>query len=171
MWLPFDLHPEYPPDGIPRERLLARYGAAMDGYLRRLFEAAGLRYNPHPERVPNSRAALRVTELARDRGLHRRIHDALMDAYWAEACDIGDPDVVGRVAVAAGLDADEVAEVLDGDAYLDRVEASTAQAHAIGVDGIRGWLLDRRILVLGAQPRQAFEEAFARLTDGESRTD
>ena len=25
-WLPFELHPEYPPEGLPREHLLARYG-------------------------------------------------------------------------------------------------------------------------------------------------
>ena len=143
----------------------------MDGYLHRLFEAAGLRYNPHPERVPNSRAALRVTELARDRDLHRPVHDGLMDAYWAEASDIGDPDVVRRVAVASGLDGDEVARVIDGDEYLDRVESSTAQAQSIGVNGVPAWLLDRRLLVLGAQPREVFDEAFAQLTDGETGTD
>ena len=39
-WLPFDLHPEYPPEGIPREQLVARYGpdgmARTREYLRRL---------------------------------------------------------------------------------------------------------------------------------------
>ena len=35
-----------------------------------MVEAAGCTYNPHPAVVPNSRKALEVTELARDRGLH-----------------------------------------------------------------------------------------------------
>ena len=143
----------------------------MDEYLRRLFAAAGLRYNPHPERVPSSRAALRVTELARERGLHRPVHDALMDAYWRDARDIGDLDVVRDVAVAAGLGRDEVTRVLEGEAYVDRVAASTAQAQALGVNGIPAWLLDRRLLVLGAQPREAFEDAFAQLAGDEPGAD
>ena len=28
-WLPYDLHPEYPPEGIPREELVRRYGASF----------------------------------------------------------------------------------------------------------------------------------------------
>jgi predicted DsbA family dithiol-disulfide isomerase len=60
-------------------------------------------------------SALRVTELARDRGLDERVHDRLMDAYWSEARNIGDPDVLQALAVEAGLDAAEVDEVLAGD--------------------------------------------------------
>ena len=48
--------------------------------------------------------ALRVTELARDRELHRAVHDRLMDAYWAEARNIGDPEELRVLAVEAGLD-------------------------------------------------------------------
>jgi hypothetical protein len=44
------------------------------------------------------------------------------------------------------------------------VLASAAQAHSIGVTGVPGFLLDRRLLVLGAQPRPVFEQALQRLT-------
>ena len=40
---------------------------------------------------------------------------------------------------------------------------STAQAQAVGVTGVPAWLLDRRLLVLGAQPEEVFEQAFAQL--------
>ncbi len=109
--------------------------------------------------------ALRVTELARDRGLHAAVHDRLMDAYWAEARNIGDPEELRALAVEAGLDAAEVDEVLAGDTLRDRVLASTQQAVAIGVTGVPGFLLDRRLLVLGAQPPEVFERAFARLSE------
>ena len=164
--MPFDLHPEYPPEGIPFARLRARYGAAMEDRLRSSFEAAGLVYNRPLDVVPNSRAALRLTELARDRGLHPALHDRLMDAYWAEGQNVGDHDVLRTAAANVGLDRDEVEHVLASDAYLDRVLASTAQAQSIGVTGIPAWLLNRRLLVLGAQPRDAFEQAFAQLAGG-----
>ena len=58
----------------------------MDEALRRRMEAAELPFTVS-EHIPNSRAALRVTELARDAGLHEALHDRLMHAYWGEAED------------------------------------------------------------------------------------
>jgi predicted DsbA family dithiol-disulfide isomerase len=109
--------------------------------------------------------ALRVTELARERGLHAAVHDRLMDAYWAEARNIGDPAELRSLAVEAGLDGDEVDEVLAGDRYRDHVLGSTSQAVSIGVSGVPGFLLDRRLLVLGAQPQEVFERAFGQLSE------
>ena len=40
LWLPFDLHPEYPPEGIPRAELHARYGEAMHDRLRVMCKCA-----------------------------------------------------------------------------------------------------------------------------------
>lgn len=164
-WKPFDLHPEYPPEGLPRAQLLARYGEGMTEHVRSFFAARGLDYNPHPEIVPNSMNALRLTELARDHGLHGAMHDRLMDAYWAEAKDIGDPDVLRGEAAAVGLAADEVEGVLGGDRYRDRVHTSTREAFGIGATAVPAFVLDRRLLVLGAQPEEVFEQAFARLAE------
>jgi predicted DsbA family dithiol-disulfide isomerase len=159
-WLPFDLHPEYPPEGIRRADL--RYGEGVHDRLRELFARNGLRWNPGAT-IPNSRNALRLTELARDRGLHEPLHDRLMDAVWEQAEDVGDLDVLRAHADAVGLDRDEVDQVLGGDEYLGRVQASTREAASIGISGIPAFLLDGRLLVLGAQPRDAFEQAFAQL--------
>jgi predicted DsbA family dithiol-disulfide isomerase len=88
-----------------------------------------------------------------------------MDAYWAESVDIGDPDELRRLSAEVGLDASDVERVLaDDEVLLDRVLESTKQAQAIGINGIPGFLLDRRLLVLGAHPRDVFRQAFAQLT-------
>ena len=161
-WLPFDLHPEYPPGGIPKERFRARSGHDVDESLGERVRTAGLAFPP-AEVVPSSGDALRVTELARARGLHGAVHDRLMDAFWGEGRNIGDRGELRALAVEAGLDGAEVDDVLDGDGYRDRVRASTAQAHSIGIDGIPGFVLDERLIVLGAHPPAVFEQAFARL--------
>lgn len=165
-WLPFDLHPEYPPEGLPRDRLLARYGEDGLARTRAMFEANGLEYNPHPKVVPNTRAALRLTELARERDLHPAFHDRLMDAYWTEGRDIGDADVLRGLAAQVGLKDADVERVLGSNDYLERVTASTQQAASIGITGIPAFLLDRRLLVLGAQPREVFERALESLGSG-----
>lgn len=170
-WLPFDLHPEYPLGGIPREQLHARYGDAFHERLKRSFEAAGLVYNPPPGVVPNTMRALSMTELARDRGLHRPVHDRLMRAYWEEERDIGDPEVLCELAGEVGLAEDDVAAAIEDGGLADRVRASTAQAQSLGVTGIPAFVLDNQLLVLGAQPRDVFEQALAQLhpqDDGQS---
>ena len=130
-----------------------------------MFEATGLVYSPHPDVVPNTMRALRVTELARERGLHGAVHDRLMAAYWEEGRNIGDPAELLALAVEAGLDGAEVEEVLAGDAYADRVRALTGEAHSLVINGIPAFVLDGRLLILGAQPREVFESAYAQLAE------
>jgi len=165
VWLPFDLHPEYPPEGIPLADLHRRYGIGTGERdpLRDRFAAAGLEYN-RPEVVPNTKLALRLGELARERGLHDAFHDRLMDAYWSQATDIGDPVQLRSLASEVGLDGDEVDGVIaDPAAYSDIVDGLTRQAHSIGINAVPAFLLDRRLIVLGAQPFSVFRDAFAQL--------
>jgi predicted DsbA family dithiol-disulfide isomerase len=161
-WLPFDLHPEYPPEGIPRSDLERRYGPDIHEHTRAIFERHGLTWNPS-QTIPRSLDALRLTELARDGGLHEPFHDRLMDAAWAEAVNVGDHDFLRSAAAEIGLPPDAVEETLGSDAYEARVRASTNEAASIGVNGIPAFVLDGRLLVVGAQPLDVFERAFAQL--------
>jgi predicted DsbA family dithiol-disulfide isomerase len=163
VWLPFDLHPEYPPEGVALTELHRRYGFGDHDPLGDRFAEAGLEYN-RPEIVPNTKLALRVTELARDRGLHEPFHDRLMTAYWSEATDIGDPNELRRLGAEVGLGADDVEQVIaDPTAYLRAVEHSTKQAHSIGINAVPAFVLDRQLIVLGAQPLDVFRRAIAQL--------
>lgn len=164
-WLPFDLHPEYPPDGLPREQLLARYGAGMTERMREFFAARGLDYNPNPDIVPNSMRAQQLAELGRDLGRHEAVHDRIMDAYWSEAQNIGDPDVLRGLAGELELPAEDVEEVLTTDRYRDRIVESTRRAASVGANAVPAFVLDQRLLVLGAQPNETFEHAFAQLEE------
>jgi predicted DsbA family dithiol-disulfide isomerase len=164
-WLPFDLHPEYPPEGIPLAELHRRYGIGVDKEdpLRPRFAKAGLEYN-RPEIVPNTKLALRLSELARDHELHEPFHNRLMDAYWAEAVNIGDADELRRLAAEVGLESAEVERVIaDPSAYLELVEETTREAQSIGIRGIPAFVLDKRLLMVGAQPLDVFRQAFAEL--------
>jgi predicted DsbA family dithiol-disulfide isomerase len=165
-WLPFDLHPEYPPEGIARAELERRYGRDFHRGVRELVEASGWTYDPPPDVVPNSRKALEVTELARDRSLHPEVHTRLMNAYWSERADIGDENVLLDLVAEAGLDRDEAGAALADRRYAERVDASTREANLHGINAIPAFVLDRRLLVLGAHPRETFEGAFDRLETG-----
>ncbi|MEO8290334.1 MAG: DsbA family protein [Gaiellaceae bacterium] len=158
-WLPFDLHPEYPPEGIPREELYRRYPEDVHERTRKMVEASGMPYNPPPEVVPNSRKALEATELARERGLHEEVHVRLMRAYWAEGQNIGHEEVLLGLVAEAGLDREEAAVALVDRRYAEQVDAATAEAQRNGIHAIPAFALGGRLLLLGAQPHEAFEQA------------
>jgi predicted DsbA family dithiol-disulfide isomerase len=130
-----------------------------------MVEECGYVYNPPPDVVPNSRKALEVTELARDLGLHEPVHRRLMDAYWSEAQDIGDEDVLLSLVADAGLDRGEAAEALADGRYATRVLQSTREANLVGINAIPAFVLDDRLLLLGAYPYEVFERAFAQLEE------
>ena len=161
-WLPFDLHPEYPPDGIAMEQLEARFGRELRSGQRAMFAAAGLPYAERT-RIPSSRAALNVAELARERGVHPQLHHRLMTGFWAEDRDIGSVDVLVEEATAFGLDADEVRDVATTHPYRDRIQASTQAVYEMGASGVPAFVIDDRMLIPGAQPHALFEKAMARL--------
>jgi predicted DsbA family dithiol-disulfide isomerase len=158
-WLAFDLHPEYPPEGIPRQQLLDRYGADRIDSVSALFEAAGLVYRPNPDVVPNSRLALELAEAAREQGVHAAFHRATMNAYWEQSRDIGDPAELRAIAADVGLEPERVEAALVERAYARAVDSSTAMAHQAGINAVPAFVADRRVLVLGAQPHEALEAA------------
>jgi predicted DsbA family dithiol-disulfide isomerase len=84
-----------------------------------------------------------------------------MDAYWRDAVDIGDPDELRRLL--EDLPREDVDRVLGGDDYRDRVSASTEEAVSIGVTGVPAFLIDSRLLVLGAHADATFDRAFEQL--------
>ncbi|HSJ72881.1 MAG TPA: DsbA family oxidoreductase [Miltoncostaeaceae bacterium] len=164
-WLPFDLHPEYPPEGIPRADLVRRYGISFSDAVRRMNEEAGLVYNPHPERVPNTRRALELGEWARARGAYDAVHERIMDAYWTEGRDITGWDVLAPLVAEAGLDADDPRAEVDAGAYRAPVDASTRVAQEHGIAAVPAFVLDGRLLVSGAQPHEVFQAALAKVRE------
>ena len=128
-----------------------------------MFEEAGLPHAEPLEKIPNSRGALMLGELARDRGAYDELHPRLFDAYWARGRDIGDERVLAEEGAAVGLDEAEIIEALRDERYLDRIEAETRAAFEVGVSGVPAWVIDQRLLVPGAQPHDVFERVLERL--------
>jgi predicted DsbA family dithiol-disulfide isomerase len=63
------------------------------------------------------------------------------------------------LAAEVGLPEAEVERVLASDEYAERIAVSTQQAASLGINGIPAFLIDSRLLVLGAQPTETFERA------------
>jgi predicted DsbA family dithiol-disulfide isomerase len=130
---------------------------------REMFEQAGLPHAEPLEKTSNSRGALMLAELARDRGAFDELHPRLFDAYWARGLDIGDEQVLVQEGGAVGLERSEIVDALRDGRYLERIEAETRAAIELGAGGVPAWVIDRRLLVPGAQPHEVFTGALERM--------
>jgi predicted DsbA family dithiol-disulfide isomerase len=128
-----------------------------------MFEQAGLSYAQTLDKVPNSRRPLMLAELARERGNFDALHPCLFDAYWARGREIGDERVLIEEGTAVGLDEGEIVDALRDGRYRERIEAQTRAAIELGAGGVPAWLIDQRVLVPGAQPREVFTQVLERL--------
>lgn len=128
-----------------------------------MFEEAGLPRAERLDLVPNSRRALVLSELARDRGVLGALHPRLFDAYWARGLDIGSEAVLLEEGRSAGLSEEEMAGAFGDPSYTERVQAATEQAIELGVSGVPAWVIDQRVLVPGAQPHEVFDQVMERL--------
>jgi predicted DsbA family dithiol-disulfide isomerase len=173
LWHSFELDPEAPPvaEGRSAERLAAKYGMSVEEASARQAEITalaaqdGLTYNLAESRGGNTFDAHRLIHLAAEHGLGDAVMERLMNAYFSEREAIGDPDTLQRLAGGAGLPADEVREVLEGDRYADAVRADERAATQIGIRGVPFFVLGRKYGVSGAQPSEVLLQALQQAWD------
>src|ERR1700739_4679170 len=93
---------------------------AMDDHVGSLARAEGLGFDSGRP-VGNTFDIHRVLHLGLDRGVQQDLVSEGNESYFARARDVFDHSVLTEIAVGAGLDADEVGKVLDGDGTDNKV--------------------------------------------------
>ena len=73
-----------------------------------------------PEKRPNPKLLTQAAWVAKDEGRYREFHYPAFRARWAEAKDIGDPEVVRGLLAGAGLDGDEALAKAESKAAMER---------------------------------------------------
>ena len=165
VWLPFELHPEIPPEGIPRDEYFPiAYRARIDANLRAMSAEAGLLMKPR-DRLINTRAALATAEFARDNGGFDAVHRALFKAHWEGTARLESVADLRRVAEGTGLDGEELEAALDEGRYDELLDANRREATQVGIDAIPAHVFGRRFLVVGAHPYELFKQVVDRLND------
>lgn len=96
------------------------------------------------------------------------LKEALLNAYFGKAQNVADHAVLKQLAVARGIDATRVDEVLRNDEFEDAVAADQQQAVAFGANGVPFFVIDRKYGISGAQPVEVFEQALNRAYTGSS---
>jgi predicted DsbA family dithiol-disulfide isomerase len=159
-WLPFQLNPDMPAQGMPRaEYRKAKFGSVERGReLDARVAAEGRREGiefafERMQRTPNTVAAHRLIQLAQEQGLAAPVVDELFRAYFEEGRDIGDAAVLAGIAQRHGVA--NWPESADGKS----VAALEAQMRELGISAVPTFIFDRTSGVSGAQPPESLAAA------------
>lgn len=164
-WLPFELHPDVPPEGRPVAEYVKRAHAMGAGErLRQMARESG-RDIVFMDWTPNSRRALEASEYAREQSKHEPFHRAVFQKFYGEGRDMSQWDVLREAAQEVGLDPDEMQRETESGKYAAVVDRHIREAHAMGITGVPAYVLGERYLIMGAQPYELFQQVMAELVD------
>lgn len=163
-WLPFQLNPDLPPQGIPRLDYIARkFGDKDHSRYRRVAmvgQSVGLTMNFENITVqPNTVPAHRLMHLASQKNAQDAMAEALFRAYFVEGANLTDHAVLADYASQAGFDRAAVLAYLETDEDVDVIRAADVEAREVGISGVPFFIFNRRIGVSGAQEAETLLDA------------
>jgi predicted DsbA family dithiol-disulfide isomerase len=119
------------------------------------MDAEGLPYGKRTHTY-NSRLAQELGAWADTQPGGEAIHDALYRAYFVDAMNIGDVEVLLEVAGAVGLDVEAARGVLEDRSFKSAIDEDWAKSRQYGVTGVPTFVAGG-YGVVGAQPYETLE--------------
>jgi predicted DsbA family dithiol-disulfide isomerase len=95
------------------------------------------------------------------------VAEDLLKGFFEEGLDIADQDVLAEIGKRQGMTAADVFETLGDDNARELVLSHEAQLRQSGVSGVPDFLVNRRLLVVGAQSTATLIDAFDRAMFGD----
>ncbi len=166
-WLPFQLNPTMPKEGISRrEYRIKKFGSwerslELDAKLVVVGETEGIQFAfDRIERTPNTLDAHRLIWLAEKEGVQDAVVEKLFRAYFTEGRDISNRKALIDMVAEAGLDRHQAEVMLNSDDGQEAIKEAAEQARQFHVDGVPFFIVNGRITLSGAQQPDAFLGAF-----------
>lgn len=167
-WHPFQLNPEMPAGGMDRRAYLeAKFGGqqgAVKAYAPVVehAEKAGLKIDfEGMKRTPNTLDAHRLIHWAGIEGRQTAAVSALFTAYFVDARDIGDHEVLADVADGIEMDAAVVRRLLESDVDAQEIRDRDAHSRSMGINSVPTFIVGGRHAVPGAQPPELWAKVIA----------
>lgn len=148
--------------GIPREQ-----AEAMQARVTAIAAEDGLEYRLDRQRIANTFDAHRLVHLGAAHGIQDAVKERLFRAHLGEGADLGDRDTLERLAVEAGLPADEAREVLLTEGFAEEVREDERTAAQLGIRGVPFFVVDRTFAASGAQPAEVLRDLLQRALPAE----
>ena len=154
-WLPFQLNPGLPPEGIPRaDYRKAKFGSLerskqMDARVATEGRGEGIEFAfDRMETQPNTVQAHRLIAVAENQNA---VVDALFQAHFEQGRNIGDPKVLAEIAAQCG--------VKGWPEQAPDVSAAEEEVRGMGISAVPTFIFERRSGVSGAYPAETLAQA------------
>ncbi len=138
---------------------------SMNDHVTGMAAEVGLTYDFDKAIVANSFNAHRLSHLAKKHGLGEAAEEALFKAYFTDGKNIDDTDTLIELGIAIGLNAEELKQTLNSNAFADAVKHDITEAQQLGIQGVPFFVFNNKYGISGAQAvpvfSQTLEKSFA----------
>lgn len=172
-WLPFQLNPDIPQNGMPRQDYIARKfgGGGNSRYARvaAIGKEVGIDFAFDKITVqPNTVNAHRLMHYATMQGREDAVAEELFRAYFIDGANLADLGALADVGARGGLPREAVAAYLASDADRELVQSADIEARNAGVQGVPFFIFNRKIAVSGAHEAETLLQAMEQASTDQS---
>ena len=174
-WKAFQLNPDLPDkgNGYPVKEYLTQTAGYPEEGVNKMFDGikvladnAGVSFNLPNAIAANTRDAHRLIKLAAETGKDSFVLQKLSKAYFEEAKDYSDLELLVSIGKEVGLDETAMREMFNSDKYLYEIKQDIQEAGNLSIDTVPTFLMDRRQAIVGSEPVELFLEVMNKAYDG-----
>ena len=164
-WKAFQLNPDLPDkgNGYPVKEYLTQTAGYPEEGVNQMFDGikvladnVGVSFNLPNAIAANTRDAHRLIKLAAETGKDSFVLQKLSKAYFEEAKDYSDWELLLSIGKEAGLEESAIRQMLDSDDYLYEIKQDIQEMANLGFDTVPTFLMDRRQAIIGSEPVDLF---------------
>ena len=170
-WRPFQLNPSMPAEGMDRqEYLVSKFGSpdAAKTIYDNIYEEGkkeAIEFNFDAiETTPNSFNSHRLLALAYRYDVQDQILEDLFESYFIRGEDIGNPNILLSIAVNNSLNEEEFKNYLSDQQNIEPLANEEIVARNMGINSVPTFIVNKQLVVNGAQSSENFELIFSKLT-------
>lgn len=160
------------------ERFAIKYGLSMEDAQKQVSQISqlgideGIDFKYESTLYTNTRDAHRLMKLAQDKHpeVVEKLATMLFDAYFVENKKLAEYEVLLEIGKKAGLNENEINEVLESDMYNSKVEEDEDIALSGGVHAVPFYLFDNKYAIPGALSYDDFKSVLSQIIE-ESEVD
>jgi predicted DsbA family dithiol-disulfide isomerase len=163
-WLPFQLNPDLPEEGISRREYIERKWGPGGGHkyerVAGVGKEVGIAFAFDDIKVqPNTVNAHRLMLYGAKHGREDEVAESLFAGYFKEGADLTDKSQLADIGARAGLERAALAAYLASDEDKDTILQNDIEARQNGISGVPFFIFNRRVAVSGAHEPETLLKA------------
>ncbi|RLD78377.1 MAG: hypothetical protein DRJ07_13295 [Bacteroidetes bacterium] len=155
-WKAIEIHPETPKEGVKTADYFPNYDMErMKNHIENFGKDVDMKLKGNM--LANSKLSLAANEFAQGKGKFNEFHEAIFKANFEEGKNIGELDVLLKIAQNVGIDHEGLSQYLEDERNLKAIDESSAQAMNLGITGVPSFIIKNK-MVVGAQSTEVLKE-------------